>query len=127
VAVGSRSTVDPRLVELAGLVQGTVVTPADAAYQSARRLYSPRYDAVRPGAIVFCNSPQDVWRTVRWSRRHSIRFSGQAYQNYIDPELPQPNVAYYGSNLPRLRTVKARYDQKNVFRFPRSVFPAPPA
>lgn len=86
VAVGARSTVDPRLVELAGLVQGTVVTSADAAYDSARRLYSPRYDNVRPGAIVFCNSPQDVWRTVRWSRRHSIRVvprsGGHSYGGY---------------------------------------------
>jgi FAD/FMN-containing dehydrogenase len=73
ITVDSRSALDPRLVELAGLVQGTVVTPADATYDSARRLYSPRYDDVRPGAIVFCETSQDVWRTVRWSRRHSIR------------------------------------------------------
>ena len=51
--------------------------------------------------------------------------SGQAYQNYIDPELEHPNVAYYGTNLPRLRRTTARYDQKNVFRYPRSVLPAP--
>jgi FAD/FMN-containing dehydrogenase len=86
IAVGSRSAVDPRLVELAGLVQGTVVTSSDAAYDSARRLYFPRYDDVRPGAIVFCSSPQDVWRTVRWSRRHSIRIvarsGGHSYGGY---------------------------------------------
>jgi FAD/FMN-containing dehydrogenase len=86
VAVGSRSAVDPRLAELAGLIQGTVVAPADAAYDAARRLYSPRYDDIRPGAIVYCNSAQDVWRTVRWSRRHSIRIvarsGGHSYGGY---------------------------------------------
>ena len=82
----SRSTVDPRLAELAGLIQGTVVAPSDAVYDMARRLYSPRYDDVRPGAVVFCNSPQDVWRTVRWSRRHKIRIvprcGGHSYGGY---------------------------------------------
>ena len=49
----------------------------------------------------------------------------------MDPEIRYTttadgaNIAYYASNLPRLRIVKARYDQKNVFRFPRSVLPAP--
>jgi len=86
IRVGARSTADPRLVELAGLVQGSVVTPASAAYDSARRLYSPRYDGVRPGAIVFCETAKDVWRTVRWSRRHSIRIvarsGGHSYAGY---------------------------------------------
>jgi FAD/FMN-containing dehydrogenase len=86
ITVGARSSVDARLVELSQLVQGTVVTPQDAAYDSARRLYSPRFDRVRPGAIVFCVSAQDVWRTVRWSRRHSIRVvarsGGHSYAGY---------------------------------------------
>ena len=86
ITVSGRSAVDPRLVELAQLVRGTVVTPADAAYDTARRLYSPRYDAIRPGAIVFCETAQDVWRTVRWSRRHSIRVvprgGGHSYAGY---------------------------------------------
>jgi FAD/FMN-containing dehydrogenase len=86
ITVGARSLADPRLAELAGLVQGSVVTPANAAYDSARRLYSPRYDGVRPGAIVFCETAQDVWRTVRWSRRHSIRIvarsGGHSYAGY---------------------------------------------
>lgn len=82
----SRSDADPRLVELAGLVQGTVVAPSDAAYEAAKRLYSPRYDGVRPGAVVFCTSAQDVWRTVRWARRHAIRVvprcGGHSYAGY---------------------------------------------
>jgi FAD/FMN-containing dehydrogenase len=32
------------------------------------------------------------------------------YQNFPDPELPDPQRAYFGDNLPRLRAVKARYD-----------------
>ena len=84
--VGARSSVDPRLVELAGLLQGDVVTPDSAAYDTARRLFSPRYDSIRPGAVVFCESAQDVWRTVRWSRRHSIRIvprsGGHSYGGY---------------------------------------------
>ncbi len=86
ITIGKRSSVDPRLVELAQLVRGTVVTPADTAYDSARRLYRPQYDGVRPGAIVFCETAQDVWRAVRWSRRHSIRIvarsGGHSYAGY---------------------------------------------
>ena len=84
--VESRSGADPRLVELAARLQGTVVAPNHPAYETARRLYSPRYDGIRPGAVVFCESTQDIWRTVRWSRRHSIRIvpraGGHSYGGY---------------------------------------------
>jgi FAD/FMN-containing dehydrogenase len=47
--------------------------------------------------------------------------SGGAYQNYADGSLPNPQVAYYGANLPRLIDVRRTYDPTGVFTQPQGV------
>jgi hypothetical protein len=42
--------------------------------------------------------------------------NGEAYQNYLDPDLEDWQSAYYGANYARLVQVKAAYDANQVFK-----------
>ena len=50
--------------------------------------------------------------------------SDAAYLNYIDSDQADWANAYFGSNLPRLQQVKAKYDPGNYWNKPQGI-PAP--
>jgi FAD/FMN-containing dehydrogenase len=47
--------------------------------------------------------------------------NGEAYQNYVDPDLSNWRQAYYAGNYARLSRIKHRYDPRNLFHFPQSI------
>ncbi|MUL65165.1 FAD-binding protein [Mycobacterium sp. CBMA 234] len=51
-------------------------------------------------------------------------FMTGAYTNVPNAGIPDWEHAYWGANVDRLRTIKAKYDPDNVFRFEQSITPA---
>ncbi len=63
---------------------------------------------------------QQSWLRAYYRALHQ-HANGEAYQNYVDPELRNWPQAYYGANYPWLKLVKATVDPANVFQFPQSI------
>ena len=68
---------------LAAGLDGTVELPGSGAYDAARRLADPRFDGVRPPAVVRCASGADVTEVVRFAGRTGLavitRGGGHSY------------------------------------------------
>ena len=82
--------------------------------------YAASWDLGAPANVVAANR---AWLEATWRSMRPF-VTGQAYQNYIDPSLPNWQQAYYGSNLPRLEQIKRAYDPTNFFHFAQSIPPA---
>jgi FAD/FMN-containing dehydrogenase len=81
-----RSGATPDLAALQARLSGTVVPRGAPGYDAARLLYSPRFDAVMPLAVVYCQSAIDVSRTILWARENGVRIAarsgGHSYAGY---------------------------------------------
>jgi FAD/FMN-containing dehydrogenase len=97
------------------------VGPGATAFVHRDALFQAQYTTGWPVG----SAPAEVARQHAWQREfwQSMRpyASGQAYQNYIDPDLTNWRQAYYGANYTRLVKVKAAYDPERLFTFPQAI------
>jgi FAD/FMN-containing dehydrogenase len=97
------------------------VAPGATAFVHRNALFSAQYTTDwKTGAGSLGVSNQLTWLRQYWSsmRRYA---SGQAYQNYIDPELAGWQQAYYGGNYAKLVAIKKKYDPNRLFTFPQAI------
>jgi FAD/FMN-containing dehydrogenase len=125
-------------IELAGGVRGPQGGGAAIAFDAL----GGAVNQVRPQATAFVHRDAlwDIQYSTSWTSPGSAsgvahahawlrdayadlhpHANGQAYQNYIDPDLKNWRQAYYGANYPRLSRIKHRYDPHNLFNFPQSI------
>jgi len=97
------------------------VHPSATAFVHRNALFQAQYttdwNAGAPSGGV---ARQHTWQRQFWQSMRPYA-SGQAYQNYIDPDLTNWRQAYYGANYNRLAQIKAAHDPGNIFNFPQSL------
>ncbi len=114
-------------------IQRRQTTMGDGSGALLLDAYGGAVNQVAPGATAFVHRTQrfsiqelaywgdDQAPALQWLRSTHAALapfaSGQAYQNYVDPELTSWRQAWFGSNLARLQAVKREYDPDRLFRF----------
>ena len=51
---------------------GQLVRPGDSGYDTARLLFDPRFDGLRPAGVAFCENPDDVAECLAFVRRFTV-------------------------------------------------------
>jgi FAD/FMN-containing dehydrogenase len=100
------------------------VAPTATAFVHRGALFSAQYTTDwTNGASSAGISNQHAWLRGFWQSMRPFA-SGQAYQNYIDPDLTNWQQAYYGVNYHRLTVIKKKYDPTDLFTFPQAIQPS---
>ena len=102
--------------------QVSKVKPGDSAYDYRNALYSLQYgnewlNPKRSNSLI----AQTQLLTAKMGAYYKTN-SPPRVINYLDVQTPSM-TGYYGSNLPRFRSIKAKYDPLNYFSWPLSIPP----
>jgi len=100
------------------------VADADTAYSQRDKRYNI-------SALAIWEQDGNPQRHIEWTRDFAARIEplsggGAAYVNYLSDDASAEEVkgAYGGEKYRRLRTLKAKYDPQNVFRYNQNIPPA---
>jgi FAD/FMN-containing dehydrogenase len=96
------------------------VSPGATAFVHRDALFMAQYTTDWTAGPASGVANQHEWLRSFWKNMRPYA-SGQAYQNYIDPDLAGWRQAYYGANYARLAQVKAAYDPHRLFTFPQAI------
>jgi FAD/FMN-containing dehydrogenase len=109
---------------LSGAVHRTSPTATAFPWRDGWMIYQFQ-SRVQPGAPADAVAAGQQWVAQLYSRLTPWR-TGHEYSNYGNRALRNWGTAYYGQNLARLRSIKAKRDPGNLIRFVQSVKPANP-
>jgi len=87
------------------------VSPTATAFVHRNQMFAVQYLSYDGGGAWL----GQTWRAMR------PYVSGQAYQNYIDAQLPNWQQAYYAHNYSRLKATRKRVDPDHFFNFPQAI------
>ncbi|HZE50570.1 MAG TPA: FAD-binding oxidoreductase [Jatrophihabitantaceae bacterium] len=105
VAAIAGSGLDAIFDSLGGAVRRVGATATAFPHRTALASVQLYHEGSAPGSLA------------RVRDRLGALLGNHGYVNYIDPSLASWGNAYYGGNLPRLRTVAQHYDPDGVFAF----------
>ena len=91
------------------------VAPDATAFVHRQALFSAQYYVGLGGSVTQDEVARSRGVVSALRAAMAGHSSGEAYQNYLDPELADWPRAYYGANYARLVQVKAAYDPQRVF------------
>jgi len=78
------------MADLASRLKGTLVLPEDSMYAAAKLVFNRRYQDVRPAAIAYCESADDVRTSMQFARERELPFrarcGGHSYAGYSTTE-----------------------------------------